>query len=348
MNLPQGSSPVPVALAILLVAALIGASLMGSAIVLGLAMGAGLGLALIGLLRRAAGQDSPARLAERLHALRILATYFIAWILIQVALMLISAVVFGIDMQAMTGDQFFEEGAAASGTAALAALLSVWLVWRRGGPSPDELGLGIGRGFLPDILVGLAVGPLAFILITIVLLAGQWLTFSGSIHTDLQGLRSIVVAILVFSMVSVSEEVSIRGYLLQCTARIGGMPAAAILTSLFWGLAHLGNPHASLLGSVNIALSGFVFAQAYIVTRSLWLPMAFHFSWNVAEGPLFGYPVSGLTTASILSPILHGPVWITGGDFGPEASLISLGGVALAAVIFWVYGRIRPRWLCSR
>ena len=57
-----------------------------------------------------------------------------------------------------------------------------------------------------------------------------------------------------------------------------------------------------------------------------------HWAWNYLEGYVFGCPVSG---AFIQHPIimsrLIGPTWLTGGTFGPEASVIAiLIGVAIS------------------
>ena len=63
---------------------------------------------------------------------------------------------------------------------------------------------------------------------------------------------------------------------------------------------------------------------AYLVAKNIWFPTALHFGWNAAQGPLFGLPVSGMKMDGFIQ--LHAaeaaPAWLTGGDFGLEASLV--------------------------
>ena len=51
--------------------------------------------------------------------------------------------------------------------------------------------------------------------------------------------------------------------------------------------------------------------------------------WNYAQGPLFGFPVSGLGFGTIMKTTVTGPALWTGGAFGPEGGLL----VTLALVV---------------
>jgi uncharacterized protein len=81
----------------------------------------------------------------------------------------------------------------------------------------------------------------------------------------------------------------------------------------------------------------------------LWLPIGLHTGWNFTEGGLFGASVSGTTAHGLYRVTLHGPPLFTGGDFGPEASLIAVS-VCLAAgvALLWEakrHGRfVAPPW----
>ena len=67
-------------------------------------------------------------------------------------------------------------------------------------------------------------------------------------------------------------------------------------------------------------------AAAYVVTRSLWLPIGLHFAWNFTHAGIFGAALSGSesTPDGLFQLELSGPTWLTGGEFGPEASLLAL------------------------
>jgi hypothetical protein len=74
---------------------------------------------------------------------------------------------------------------------------------------------------------------------------------------------------------------------------------------------------------LNIALAGVAFALAYRATGSLWLPIAYHFMWNYAQGPLLGLPVSGMTFHALAEASPAGPPLWTGGAFGAEGGLVA-------------------------
>ena len=64
-------------------------------------------------------------------------------------------------------------------------------------------------------------------------------------------------------------------------------------------LAHGTNPNVSVLGLVNIALVGILFAYMFDATKSLWLPIGYHITWNYFQGNVFGFAVSGTTPHGI-------------------------------------------------
>lgn len=127
--------------------------------------------------------------------------------------------------------------------------------------------------------------------------------------------------------VATIEEVLFRGVVFRIVEERAGTVLALVMSTVLFGLLHLVNPHASLLGALAISLTGgLLTAAAYVATRSLWLPIGVHFAWNTVSGGVFGVVVSGAETApgSLLHTTLSGPSLITGGTFGPEASLFTL------------------------
>ena len=83
--------------------------------------------------------------------------------------------------------------------------------------------------------------------------------------------------------------------------------------------------------------AGVLLGAAYKYTNSLWFPIGIHWAWNFTQGNVFGVAVSGGDIEeSILSATLSGPDIITGGSFGPEASIIALLlGSILSAFFLW-------------
>ncbi|MGN6057582.1 MAG: CPBP family intramembrane glutamic endopeptidase, partial [Sphingomicrobium sp.] len=58
--------------------------------------------------------------------------------------------------------------------------------------------------------------------------------------------------------------------------------------------------------------------------RSLWMPIGLHAAWNFTQGYIFGVPVSGQAQQGLVTAKLSGPVLLSGGGFGLEASLIAV------------------------
>lgn len=151
-----------------------------------------------------------------------------------------------------------------------------------------------------------------------------------------------VIPLLLFG--AIAEEVPIRGYIFQNLREAWGAWPALATTSLLFAALHLFNPGAhrdigmTLLG---IAFAGALFGLSVILTGSLWLAIGCHFAWNLFEGPIFGFPVSGLSfgSANVITQTVTGPDWFTGGSFGPEAGASSL--IALAAGTAVLYALYR-------
>ena len=140
-----------------------------------------------------------------------------------------------------------------------------------------------------------------------------------------------------FLLVGVVEEVVFRGILFRLITDKWNIAVGLTTSSLLFGLAHLGNPGATLWAALAIALaSGWLFGMAYAYHQTIWVPIGMHWAWNYLEGGVFGCAVSGtpLDYLPLITPRISGPDILTGGAFGPEASIIC---VALGIVLSIVY-----------
>jgi uncharacterized protein len=123
---------------------------------------------------------------------------------------------------------------------------------------------------------------------------------------------------------AIVEELIFRGLMFQAIDRLGGKPLALAVTSLFFGVAHLGNTGATLWSAFAIALeAGVLLGAAFLWRRNLWFIMGLHFAWNAIEG-LLGIPVSGHSAAGLFTVEVNGAALLTGGDFGLEGSIVSV------------------------
>jgi len=105
----------------------------------------------------------------------------------------------------------------------------------------------------------------------------------------------------------------------------------------------LRNPFQNWISTLNTALVGVLLAICYLRTRALWLPLGIHFAWNFVQGYVLGFPVSGIALQhSIFQAKIIGPAYLTGGAYGPEGSILSLGVIAAGTIYFFVSRRIYP------
>lgn len=229
----------------------------------------------------------------------------------------------------------------------LAAVASIYLarrfIDRR---SFASLGLRREAESLKDLLAGIAIGGVVMGFIFGVEWAAGWLRFEGfAWGTDAPGelLPQLGLWGLIFAGVGFYEELFSRGYHLQNMEEGTNTLTAVLLSSLLFGFAHFTNPGATLISSLGITLAGLFLAYPYLRTRQLWLSIGLHVGWNFFEGPVFGFPVSGIKTARLLHHQVDGPPALTGGAFGPEAGLVLLPAMMLGTFLIHAYTQSRRR-----
>ena len=125
-----------------------------------------------------------------------------------------------------------------------------------------------------------------------------------------------------FAVVSLNEEIAIRGYILQNLSSSFNKYIALVLSSLVFMLMHIGNPNMSGIPLFNLFLAGLFLGVYCIHKNNLWFPIGAHFTWNYFQGPVLGFEVSGNDVDSIFIQSLEGSELITGGEFGFEGSII--------------------------
>ncbi|MBN1815124.1 MAG: CPBP family intramembrane metalloprotease [Anaerolineae bacterium] len=193
--------------------------------------------------------------------------------------------------------------------------------------SLEALGLQ-KRGWLARLAAGWAFGAFLILIVFGILMAGGWISIESATWQPLE----LAAAVLGAVVVGFNEELAFRGYIMQRLSRSWGLALAVVGSSILFGLVHIFNPDASLLGILSVSLSGLLYALAYLLTGSLWLPMGLHMSWNLVQMHILGFPGSGHVGTSIMRSVTHGPELVTGGSFGPEGGIIVIG-VTLAAVV---------------
>ncbi|MCS7177864.1 MAG: NUDIX domain-containing protein [Anaerolineae bacterium] len=198
----------------------------------------------------------------------------------------------------------------------------------------ETMGLEPTRGG-KDTAVGLALGAGTMVLIGAVLLA---LNPQPSWPGRGDGWKFLLDAVALLPAAA-AEEIAFRGYLQRALTTWRGPIVGVLVPSVLFALFHALNPNVSPLALVNIALAGAVFAVAAERTGTLWLPIAYHYAWNLTQGPVLGLPVSGMAWNGLLALPVGGPSWLTGGAFGPEGGLLSTAVLALSLLPLWALTR---------
>lgn len=224
----------------------------------------------------------------------------------------------------------------------IVALLAYWaatrLIERR---AVDELRFAPG-----GILLGALSGAALISVTTLSLFAAgiYEVTAVRGLQNELLGVAGLI---LVAAML---EEIAYRGVLFRMLEDTLGTWPALWLQSLVFGVHHLANVEgadlvATLTTAVAATLIGAVWTLVFVLTRNLWIVGVHHAAWNFAI-VLTGLPLSGLEDWRALAPFesnANGPDWLTGGAFGPETSVITIGVgvVCLAALAYEAHRRQR-------
>jgi membrane protease YdiL (CAAX protease family) len=207
-----------------------------------------------------------------------------------------------------------------------------------------SLGLKFNPRAIGDILVGVTIAGLMMLLIFVLELMFGWLEFEGfvwELKTEQSVLYSTLEMFLLFCIVAVDEELLSRGYQLQNLEDGINLPWGVIISSVIFAFMHSKNPNFTIAAWLGLFAAGLFLGMAYVLTRQLWLPIGLHLGWNFFEGTVFGFQVSGLETFRIIEQTVHGPVFITGGFFGPEAGVILIPALVLGIVLVYLYSRSR-------
>jgi membrane protease YdiL (CAAX protease family) len=212
--------------------------------------------------------------------------------------------------------------------------LLVWWTERR--PVTE---LRAGRA-VPLVLSGAVIGFVLFVAVYAIIWTMGAATMKGFGTTD----RLAIVFGMSFAA-AFGEEIVFRGVVFRLFEEGFGTTIAVVISGVVFGALHAANPGATLASSAAIALeAGILLAAAYALTRSLWLPIGLHFAWNFTEGGIFGAAVSGGSTKGLINAPLSGPVYLTGGAFGPEASIPAVGVCLVAAVVMLVMAAQSGKW----
>ncbi|MCS7259168.1 MAG: CPBP family intramembrane metalloprotease [Anaerolineae bacterium] len=301
---------------------------------------------------------------RRLRMLWRLLGQLVVLMLLTVALTVFAMIVTGLSSYAVGEALFDTEVFSASASLMLtgtlvttaAALASVWVAGRLLDRRPFAgFGFHLSCMWWQDLAFGLVLGALLMTAVFLVEWAAGWITLSGFFRTESSGepfVLAFLTPLLLFICVGIYEETLMRGYLLRNLSeglhlswmgRRGAILAAWLISSIIFGVLHAVNPNASWMSTFNLVVAGLFLGLGYVLTGELALPIGLHITWNLFQGNVYGFPVSGVAfnRTTVIAVVQGGPDWVTGGAFGPEAGLIGLLATLLggALTVVWVRRR---------
>jgi len=203
---------------------------------------------------------------------------------------------------------------------------------------------GAGKELLQGFVLGVALFAVTLAILCIAGIASitrgdGWLALAN-------GLGVAVAAALV-------EETLVRAIFFRIVEESLGSVIALVASAALFGVLHAFNPGATLVSTVAIALeAGVILAAAYMYTRRLWMAIGLHAAWNFTEGGIFGASVSGSDAHGLFASHFAGPPILSGGAFGPEASVVAVAVCFTASVALLVRarrrGHVRPPFWARR
>jgi hypothetical protein len=208
-----------------------------------------------------------------------------------------------------------------------------------------EIGEFSGKGLLKNTALGVLIGTtIQGLTILVIYLWGDFLIIS------VNPVSTVITTFAIAFSVAVFEETLLRGIIFRIVEEKLGSYISLAISAIIFGAAHLLNPDSSVISSGCIGTVGFMLGAAYIYSRSLWLPIAIHFSWNFVQSGIFGAITSGNEkTSSLFNTHISGSELITGGAFGPEGTMQAtlfwlLVSIVLMILITMQNKLIKPSW----
>ena len=213
------------------------------------------------------------------------------------------------------------------------ALLGLWALCRWGMREPLSA-YGIGPVRPEPVWCVTAFLMPALVCGVYVLLPGRWAEAASPMDTA----SVLAVGVLYFGLgTGIVEEAVFRGFIMTALERRWNRRAAVLLPSVLFGALHIIGSRLDFPSMIQLVLAGtmvgVLFSLTALESGSIWSGALIHGVWNAAllallhigpepdPGSLFNYLPE---TENFL---------LTGGDFGVEASVISIGAYGLFAAL---------------
>jgi membrane protease YdiL (CAAX protease family) len=196
-----------------------------------------------------------------------------------------------------------------------------------------QLGLGVAFGFLVQVIPLLSMQALGWYSVE------GWLWVYQSV--------SVVAPALLFSFfisaeTAIVEETIFRGFLMNILIRRYNVKTGVIASSVVFGLLHfsgVGNEFPWWMSLASATIAGFVFAQAYLLYATIWVPLGIHFAVHFSAH-ILGTAGASPSEATLLVTKVEGPVlWVVTKAGG--ASILELAGYGAVSLLLYLMSKRR-------
>lgn len=178
----------------------------------------------------------------------------------------------------------------------------------------------------------------------ITLVAVLPLMFTGALHPEFwlgpHNWLPTAVSLAVIALGTLAAEVAFRGYLYARLTAAVGTTLATLGVSFLYASATLIHPNCTFFSFIVAFFASLLLCVAWQRTHALWLGWGLHFGWAATTALLLGLPTAGdASLPTLLTTSTSGPDWLSGGVYGPDASLPTLLVRLLAIIVLYRISR---------
>lgn len=185
------------------------------------------------------------------------------------------------------------------------------------------------------------LGVLLFILVVgtyLVFIPGQLIL--TKLENDQEYIAMIIEIVIIGGIAApIVEEIMFRGILLKYIEAKTNIYIALLSTSILFGMVHLFNGQLKgislVLLMVSITTAGIMYGLAVYLFNSVWASIIIHIIWNLSA--LITVTDQNIEYGVIQYIIKSTNPLITGGEYGIDASLISIAGYTVIIFILIAY-----------
>ncbi len=206
--------------------------------------------------------------------------------------------------------------------------------------TPSFIGIDFRKRRLKELLLGIGLGFIVQIVSILLMISMGWFelkAFSWDYHSITFFAPAILFTIFFCIETGIIEEVFFRGFLLNIVAARYSTNIGVIVSSVLFGMLHFagfGGEFAWWMSIISSLATGFLFAQAFLLFRSLWLPFGIHTGWHLAMRTLGSVGLDSEEAVLMITKV-EGPAMLVSTKAG-GAGLFELIGVLVVSLIMYL------------